>query len=190
MQVFVQRPVQRIVRVPGWLTKARLQVDAGQAEHVHGVVDFRQGAFEALQRRVHCADAEQLGMAVDDGMDSGVGQVLRRRVPADHHGFVQAGLANFGEEALGRQRAFEVGVVATGTDAAVEPAGGVVLRGAWHAAEEGVQVGRAAAQVDDLHATRSVVLPARTSKAPPVSTPSTVTRPLPGSSGKTSSAKR
>src|SRR5690606_30456711 len=150
-------------------------------EHVDGTADLRQCAFHALQRRLHRADAEQFGVAVDDAVDALVGQVLARRVAADPPRLVPAGLAHFGEEALPGQRALEVVVRAPGAHAPVEPARGGVLGRTRHAAEEGMQEGRPAAQVDDLHATFS--LPARTSKAPPVKAPSTVTLPLPGSSG-------
>ena len=83
--------------------------------------------LHALQHRLHRTNTDQLVMTVHDAVDAVVGQVLARRMAADHHGLVQAGLAYFGDEAFLGQRALEVVVRAAGADAAVEPARHVVL---------------------------------------------------------------
>src|SRR5690606_19488399 len=107
----------------------------------------------------------------------------------DHHGFRQTRLADLAEEAFLGQRAFEMVIRTTGADAPVQPARGVVLGGARCTAEEGVQKGRTATQVDHFHDALTSRSLARTSKAPPVRVSLMVTACLP-ISGKTSSAKR
>ena len=193
LQMLVDRPVQRVIRLPGRFAKPRLQVDTGQAQRRNGTFDLAQRALDALQRRVDTGDAEQLIVVAHDAVNQVVGKMLAGGVTTDHHRPTQPGIADLIEKPLGCARAGEVFVVPARAHPPVQPPGGGGLGAVWGGAEKIVQVRRAAAHINHVHAVASSlvdVLPARTSNAPPVSTWSrTVTGCLPNS-GNTSSAKR